>query len=98
MPPLRWTAAARRFLEAAHDAGGSLRYDRDAMAGDGGAGSSTGSRGSASALSERIAADPYGRSLGIDLLELGPGHCRAALTLAPHMVNFHGSPHGGVIF
>ena len=68
------------------------------MEGDGGAGSSIGSRGSPSALRDRIAADPYGRSLGIELLELGPGHCRAALTLAPHMVNFHGSPHGGVIF
>lgn len=50
------------------------------------------------ALRERIAADPYGRSLGIELLDLGPGYCRAALTLESHMVNFHGSPHGGVIF
>jgi acyl-CoA thioesterase len=49
-------------------------------------------------LRERIAADPYGCSLGIELLDLAPGYCRAALTLAPHMVNFHGSPHGGVIF
>jgi acyl-CoA thioesterase len=51
-----------------------------------------------SALRERIAADPYGRWLGIELLELRPGYCRAALTLLPHMVNFHGSPHGGAIF
>jgi acyl-CoA thioesterase len=50
------------------------------------------------ALRERIAADPYGRSLGIELLDVGPGYCRAALMLEPHMVNFHGSPHGGVIF
>jgi len=49
-------------------------------------------------LRERIAADPYGRWLGIELLELRPGYCRAALTLTSHMANFHGSPHGGVIF
>ena len=50
------------------------------------------------ALRERIAADPYGRWLGIELLELRPGYCRAALTLASHMANFHGNPHGGAIF
>jgi acyl-CoA thioesterase len=49
-------------------------------------------------LRERIAGDSYGRWLGIELLDLGPGYCRAALRLEPHMVNFHGSPHGGVIF
>jgi acyl-CoA thioesterase len=53
---------------------------------------------SPAALEARITADPYGRWLGIELLELGAGYCRAALTLAPHMVNFHGSPHGGAIF
>lgn len=51
-----------------------------------------------SVLAERPATDPYARWLGIELLELGPGYCRAALTLEPHMVNLHGSPHGGVIF
>jgi acyl-CoA thioesterase len=53
---------------------------------------------SPAALRQRIAADPFGRWLGIELLELRPGYCRAALTLAPHMVNFHGSPHGGALF
>jgi acyl-CoA thioesterase len=68
--------------------------------GEGGtaAGGPTGSRVSPSALHERIATDPYGRWLGIELLELRPGYCRAGLTLASHMVNFHGSPHGGAIF
>lgn len=51
-----------------------------------------------SALEERTAADPYARWLGIELLELRPGYCRAGLTLAPHMVNLHGNPHGGAIF
>jgi acyl-CoA thioesterase len=55
-------------------------------------------RPSPSAIEARIAADPYGRWLGIELRELRPGYCRAALTIEPHMVNFHGSPHGGIIF
>ncbi|HEY7138952.1 MAG TPA: hotdog fold thioesterase [Methylomirabilota bacterium] len=63
-----------------------------------GAGGTEASPSTPPALRERIAADPYGRWLGIELLELRPGYCRAALTLAPHMVNFHGSPHGGAIF
>jgi acyl-CoA thioesterase len=49
-------------------------------------------------LRDRIAGDPFGRWLGIELLDLRPGFCRAALTLAPQMVNFHGTPHGGAIF
>lgn len=59
---------------------------------------SAGSRSAPSALTARIAADPYGDWLGIELLELRPGYCRAALTIGPHMANFHGSPHGGAIF
>jgi acyl-CoA thioesterase len=55
-------------------------------------------RPSPAGLEGRIAADPYGRWLGIELLELRPGFCRAGLTLAPHMANFHGSSHGGAIF
>lgn len=51
-----------------------------------------------STLAERTAADPFARWLGIELLELRPGYCRAALRLGPHMVNLHGSPHGGAIF
>lgn len=45
-----------------------------------------------------VAGDPYGRWLGIELLELRPGYCRAALCLDERMLNFHGSSHGGVIF
>jgi acyl-CoA thioesterase len=52
----------------------------------------------AGALRRRIAADPYGRWLGIELLDLRPGYCRAALRLDVRMVNFHGGPHGGAIF
>src|SRR5215813_8501092 len=49
-------------------------------------------------LADRTAADLYARWLGIELLDVRPGYCRAALTLAPHMVNLHGNPHGGAIF
>jgi acyl-CoA thioesterase len=49
-------------------------------------------------LPERIGRDPYASWLGIELLELAPGYCRAAMALAPQMVNFHGDPHGGAIF
>lgn len=45
-----------------------------------------------------ISRDPYGGWLGIELIELAPGYCRAALRLAPQMVNFQGNPHGGAIF
>ena len=50
------------------------------------------------ALRDRIGRDPYAGWLGIELLELAPGYCRAALELGPQMVNFHGDPHGGAIF
>ena len=46
-------------------------------------------------ISER---DLFARHLGIEMLELRPGHSRAAMTLAPHMVNCLGMPHGAVIF
>ncbi|MBI2553190.1 MAG: PaaI family thioesterase [Candidatus Rokubacteria bacterium] len=42
--------------------------------------------------------DPYAVSLGIELLDLAPGYCRAAMRLEPHMANFQGNPHGGAIF
>jgi|SRR5581483_9050586 len=50
------------------------------------------------ALRARIAGEPYGRRPGTELLELRPGHWRAALRLAPDMVNVRGGPHGGAIF
>jgi acyl-CoA thioesterase len=42
--------------------------------------------------------DPWARSLGIEYLAIERGSCRLGLTLKPDMVNFHGRPHGGVIF
>jgi acyl-CoA thioesterase len=49
-------------------------------------------------LRARILADPWARALGIEFLELRRGYCQVALRLVPHMVNFQGAPHGGVIF
>ena len=51
-----------------------------------------------SELSERIEHDPWAHALGIRYLELRKGYCRVSLRLKPHMVNFQGFPHGGVIF
>lgn len=49
-------------------------------------------------LEQRLKADAWARSLGIEYQEVRRGYCRAALTLQPHMVNYQGTPHGGVIF
>lgn len=42
--------------------------------------------------------DQYARTLGIELLELGPGRCRAQLALGPHLVNGLGMAHGAAVF
>lgn len=47
---------------------------------------------------QRISRDPFAAFLGIELLELREGYSRVALTVGEHMLNFHGIPHGGVIF
>ena len=49
-------------------------------------------------LRARIQDDPWSRTLGIDFLALDRGFCRLGMTVQPHMVNFQGYPHGGVIF
>jgi acyl-CoA thioesterase len=49
-------------------------------------------------ISDKIRADPWARSLGIEYVDLRRGYCRLRLQLQPHMVNFQGLPHGGVIF
>ncbi len=36
--------------------------------------------------------------MGIELLELREGYSKVTLTVAEHMLNFHGIPHGGAIF
>ena len=49
-------------------------------------------------LRTRSQDDPWTRALGVQFLALGRGFCRLGLTVQPHMVNFQGYPHGGVIF
>ena len=49
-------------------------------------------------IREKVSGDPYGASLGIELLDLTPGYCRAAMRVTSQMLNFQGNPHGGAIF
>ncbi|HEU5321409.1 MAG TPA: PaaI family thioesterase [Methylomirabilota bacterium] len=49
-------------------------------------------------LRARIEKEPWAHALGIEYLDLRQGYCRLRLRLQPHMVNFQGYPHGGVIF
>jgi acyl-CoA thioesterase len=44
------------------------------------------------------AADKACQELGIELLEVGPGRARLAMTVSERMVNGHGLCHGGYIF
>lgn len=49
-------------------------------------------------LRDRIAADPYCATLGIDLLALEPGRAVTEVTVTEELVNFHDTPHGGAIY
>jgi acyl-CoA thioesterase len=49
-------------------------------------------------LSARIRNEPWAQALGIQYVDLREGYCKVSLRLQPHMVNFQGYPHGGVIF
>ena len=49
-------------------------------------------------ISQQISQDPFVRFLGIELLELREGYSMVTMTVGEHMLNFHGIPHGGVIF
>jgi acyl-CoA thioesterase len=42
--------------------------------------------------------DPLARTLGLELLELGPGRCKAAVTVDGRHLNFQGHAHGAVLF
>jgi acyl-CoA thioesterase len=47
---------------------------------------------------ERIAADPFCETLGVELTALGPGTATTELTVTDDLLNFHGTPHGGAIY
>jgi acyl-CoA thioesterase len=42
--------------------------------------------------------DEASKSLGIEMIEVGPGRARLAMTVQPHMVNGQRLAHGGFIF
>ena len=45
-----------------------------------------------------FANDPASSGLGIAIEEVGPGFARLRMTVGPHMLNGHGTCHGGFIF
>ncbi|WP_049970657.1 hydroxyphenylacetyl-CoA thioesterase PaaI [Haladaptatus cibarius] len=47
---------------------------------------------------EKIASDPFCATLGIELTCLEPGSARTELTVSDDLLNFHGTPHGGVVY
>ncbi|MGE5702639.1 MAG: hydroxyphenylacetyl-CoA thioesterase PaaI [Clostridia bacterium] len=49
-------------------------------------------------ICEKLAKDAFGQYLGIRLLELGEGRAVAEVTVDEHMLNAHGTVHGGLIF
>ena len=51
------------------------------------------------ALADRLLArDRFVAAMGIELIEIGPGHSRLACQVGEQHVNFNGTCHGGVIF
>jgi acyl-CoA thioesterase len=49
-------------------------------------------------LREHIADDPFCATLGVDLVDLGPGTATTSLTVTEDLLNFHGTPHGGAVY
>ena len=47
---------------------------------------------------ERIASDPFCETLGIELTVLESGHARTELRIRDELLNFHGTPHGGLVY
>jgi uncharacterized protein (TIGR00369 family) len=43
-----------------------------------------------------FASAPFIRDLGVELVDLGPGLCETALTIAPRLLQQHGFVHAGV--
>ena len=47
---------------------------------------------------ERIAADPFCETLGVELADVGSGRATTELTVTEELLNFHGTPHGGAVY
>jgi len=50
-----------------------------------------------SQLVEKFRQDPFSKVLGIEILELREGYCKATMNVKDEHLNFHGFAHGGVI-
>jgi len=73
----------------------------DPAAGDPAAGgpAAGGPAGAARRAVEALYADDRAaQALGIEMLEVAPGHVRVAMTVRPDMLNGHGTCHGGFLF
>ena len=53
---------------------------------------------SPSRIADLLAADPYARSLGVELVSVTDDEIVVGLTVLPHHVNFLGVGHGGLVF
>jgi len=49
-------------------------------------------------VQEMYRQDHFSQWLGIDILEVGPGRCRIAMTVRDEMANGFGMAHGGITF
>lgn len=47
---------------------------------------------------EQVASDPFCAKLGIEVVDLAAGRAEAELTVTDDLLNFHGTPHGGVVY
>lgn len=45
-----------------------------------------------------LAADAYSQWLGIEILEIGSGHCKVGMTIRKEMLNSMQKAHGGITF
>ena len=50
------------------------------------------------AVRERIEADRYCATLGIEVVDLDSGRAATRLTMTEDLLNFHGTPHGGAVY
>ena len=51
-----------------------------------------------SELMRRSQNEPYGRLLGLEVQDLGPGFAKVAMTVLPELNNIFGATHGGALF
>ncbi|ELZ98158.1 phenylacetic acid degradation protein PaaI [Haloferax mucosum ATCC BAA-1512] len=49
-------------------------------------------------IRDRASNDPFCGRVGIELAAIGEGHAETTLTVDEDHLNFHGTPHGGVVY